>query len=51
MKKIRQWLVKEGMLKPRSLKETKELFNFPVHLSKQKNIKPIWMIRHLERIS
>ena len=51
MKNIRKWLIKEGALKPKSLKETRELFKFPVQLNEQKKIKPVWMTIHLERIS
>lgn len=50
MKRLRQWFIKEGLIKPSNVKETRELFSFPVKLVVQKK-NPIWMNRHLERVS
>ena len=51
MKRIRQWLIKEGLFNPSSLKEAREIFKFPFKPIKQKKQRPIWMIKHLEKIS
>lgn len=50
MKKFRNWLIREGFMNPSSLKEARELFSFPVKLNKQKKQRPIWTIKHLEKM-
>lgn len=50
MKAFRKWLIKEGFINPSSLKETRELFSFPVKINKSNKQRLIWMQNHLERV-
>jgi hypothetical protein len=46
-KKIRYFFIKQGLLKPKSLKESREIFTFPVDTKEIKS-NPIWMSQHIE---
>lgn len=45
---MRMWLIKNGLVKPKDLKETREVFTFPyVADQNPKPTKPLWVERHL----
>lgn len=48
--KIRHYLIREGIIKPRSLAETREVFSFPVSTATTKPRAPLqhWATRHIE---
>jgi hypothetical protein len=48
-KAIRHWLIKQGLIKAKSITEIQEIFSFPVDTIKQEK-KPFWMINHLEKL-
>lgn len=50
MKRIRHWLIREGLLNPSSLKETRDIFKFPVKVKENKKTKSMWMKYHVQRI-
>ncbi len=49
MKTLRLFLLRKGFIKPKSLKESREVFTFPYQPTKQQN-QMHWVTRHIERM-
>lgn len=47
IKPLRLWLLKKGLVKPKSLSETREAFPFPYSPNEQQKPNPIWVNRHI----
>jgi len=48
-KRIRHFLIRSGLIKPKNLAEIREVFTFPTDIPDRKR-DPIWVGRHMERM-